>query len=598
LKEIFYFLKQIQSFAGVQLYINILGMMIVGLLEGMGTLLLIPMISMSGIVDFGFTRYSFLSFLQVLQSLPESIVLPSILVLYIFIVVGQNYLNKKLMVRNAIIQNGFLRKLRLDTHKVMLHSKWDFFIKTRKSDLVNLLLSEVTKTSSATNAFLQFIAALITTVIQIGLAFWLSPTITSYVLLCGALLVFMNRKFFKESMALGKRNFELNRTYFAGVTDQLNGIKDIKSNSLEQSRMEWLESITNKINTEQLEYTKLKSTSQFYYKSASAVFIAIFIFIALNAFTAQAGQLLLIILIFSRLWPRVTNIQSSLEQIATSIPSFKAVKMLQNECEKQTEFIFSEDNHISKLDLQSAIECSNVSFRYIKNKPRYALKDINITLQVNQMNAFVGPSGAGKSTLIDLIMGLNQPEKGQVLLDGIPLSKENLLSLRSSLSYVPQDPFLFYTSIRENLLLVEPNATDEDLWEALSFASAAEFVEKLPDGLDSIIGDRGIKLSGGERQRLVLARAILRKPSILVLDEATSALDTVSEAKIQESLNLLRGKMTIIVIAHRLSTIRSADQVIVLEEGKVVQQGEFNQLSQEKNKLFSRLLGKQIEVLQ
>ena len=598
MKEILYFLKQIQAFAGVQLYINVLGMMIVGLLEGMGTLLLIPMISMSGIVDFGVTRYSFLSFLQVLQSIPELIILPSILGLYIVIVVGQNYLNKKLMIRNTKIQNGFLRKLRLDTHKMLLHTKWNFFIKTRKSDLINLLLSEVTKTSSATNAFLQFTAALITTVIQIGLAFWLSPTITSYVLLCGALLVFMNRKFFKESMALGKRNFELNRVYFAGVTDQLNGIKDIKSNSLEQSRMEWLESITSKINTEQLEYTKLKSTSQFYYKSASAVFIALFIFIALNAFTAQAGQLLLIILIFSRLWPRVTNIQSSLEQIAASIPSFKAVKRLQNECEKQTEFIFSEENNIPKLHLHSAIECRNVSFRYSKNKPRYALQNINITLQANQMTAFVGPSGAGKSTLIDLIMGLNQPEKGQVLLDGTPLTKENLLSLRSSLSYVPQDPFLFHTSIRENLLLVEPNATDEDLWEALSFASAAEFVKKLPDGLDSIIGDRGIKLSGGERQRLVLARAILRKPSILVLDEATSALDTVSEAKIQESLNLLRGKMTIIVIAHRLSTIRNADQVIVLEEGKVVQQGGFNQLSQEKNKLFSRLLGKQIEVLQ
>ena len=598
MKEIFYFLKQIQSFAGVQLYINLLGMMIVGLLEGMGTLLLIPMISMSGIVDFGFTRYSFLSFLQVLQSIPESIVLPSILVLYIFIVVGQNYLNKKLMIRNAKIQNGFLRKLRLDTHKMLLHTKWDFFIKTRKSDLINLLLSEVTKTSAATNAFLQFIATLITTVIQIGLAFWLSPTITSYVLLCGALLVFMNRKFFKESMALGKRNFELNRTYFAGVTDQLNGIKDIKSNSLEHSRMEWLESITNKINTEQLEYTKLKSTSQFYYKSASAVFIAVFIFIALNAFTAQAGQLMLIILIFSRLWPRVTNIQSSLEQIATSIPSFKAVKMLQAECEKQTEFNTTDDNHIPKLNIDSAIECRNVYFRYNKNKPRHALENVNITLQANQMTAVVGPSGAGKSTLIDLIMGLNQPEKGLVLLDGNPLTKDNLLSLRSSLSYVPQDPFLFHTSIRENLLLVEPNATDAHLWEALSFASAAEFVKKLPDGLDSIIGDRGIKLSGGERQRLVLARAILRKPSILVLDEATSALDTVSEAKIQQSLNLLRGKMTIIVIAHRLSTIRNADQVIVLEEGKVVQQGGFTQLSQEKNKLFSRLLGKQIEVLQ
>jgi len=196
------------------------------------------------------------------------------------------------------------------------------------------------------------------------------------------------------------------------------------------------------------------------------------------------------------------------------------------------------------------------------------------------------------------LMGLNYPETGQVLLDDRSLTKENVLALRKSLSYVPQDPFLFNTSIRENLMLVKPDASEEELWEALTFASAAEFVTKLKNGLDSLIGDRGIKLSGGERQRIVLARAILRKPSILVLDEATSALDTESEAKIQLALDQLKGKMTVIVIAHRLSTIRNADQVIVLEDGQVIQQGEYTQLSQEKGKMFSKLLGKQLEVIQ
>lgn len=176
------------------------------------------------------------------------------------------------------------------------------------------------------------------------------------------------------------------------------------------------------------------------------------------------------------------------------------------------------------------------------------------------MTAIVGKSGAGKSTLIDLLMGLLQPEKGQVLLDGIPLNGDNVNAWRRALSYVPQEPFLFNVSIRENLLLVEPRANEKQLWEALEFAAAAEFVKKLPQGLDTHIGDRGVRLSGGERQRLVLARAILRKPEILILDEATSALDTENEAKIQEALEQLKGTTTIIVIAHRLSTIRNADQ--------------------------------------
>ena len=212
------------------------------------------------------------------------------------------------------------------------------------------------------------------------------------------------------------------------------------------------------------------------------------------------------------------------------------------------------------------------------------------------MTAVVGPSGAGKSTLIDMIMGLLQPERGHILIDNIPLSQSNLLSWRKSISYVPQDPFLFNGSIRENLLMIFPEATDEQIWEALEFAAAADFVRKLPQGLDTLVGDRGIRLSGGERQRIVLARAILRKPSILVLDEATSALDTENERKIQEAIEQLKGKMTIIVIAHRLSTISNADQVIVLDKGRIIQSGEFHQLAKEKKGMFSHLLGKQTEV--
>jgi len=213
------------------------------------------------------------------------------------------------------------------------------------------------------------------------------------------------------------------------------------------------------------------------------------------------------------------------------------------------------------------------------------------------MTAVVGRSGAGKSTLIDLFMGLNQPECGEVLVDGMSLTKDNLISLRKVVSYVPQDPFLFNTTVRENLMLVNPNATEEELWEALYFSSAAEFVKKLPDGLDSVIGDRGIKLSGGERQRIVIARAILRKPSILVLDEATSALDSENEAKIQQAIENLKGKMTIIVIAHRLSTIQKADQVVVLDEGKIIQKGGFVQLAEEKKSVFSNLVKNQLEAM-
>ncbi|WP_106496648.1 ABC transporter ATP-binding protein [Lentibacillus sp. Marseille-P4043] len=597
MKNVIYFLKQIHAYAGKKLYFNLIGMMLMSLLEGVGILLLIPMISMSGIVELDAGETPLLRIFSIFQDIPIGLGLPLILGIYVAIVIGQNLLQRQIAIRNATIQQGFLRHLRVETYSAVLHSNWDFFIKKRKSDLINLLKSEIARSSSGTNSLLLFMTSLIFTCVQIGLAFFLSPNITIFVLVCGLVLIFFNRKFLKRSLALGGKNYELGKSYLAGIIDQINGIKEIKSNTLEETRMDWFHNITKNMQDEQVNYTKLKTTSQLYYKAASAILIAAFIFIAVNMFNAQGGQLMLVIVIFSRLWPRVADIQASMEKIATTLPSFQAVKELQHECKQAIEIGCGKNQHVEPFCLMKEIECRNVSFRYNQNESDYALTDINVTIPAKQMTAFVGKSGAGKSTLIDLIMGLNQPEKGKVLLDGIPLASENLLSLRNAISYVSQDPFLFNESIRDNLMMVQPTASDEQLWEALAFSSAAAFVGNLPNGLDTLIGDRGIKLSGGERQRLVLARAILRNPSILVLDEATSALDTENEAKIQEALEGLKGKMTVIVIAHRLSTIQNADQVIVLDQGEVIQKGGFMQLAKEKRSMFSHLLSNQMEVI-
>ncbi|UAL50254.1 ABC transporter ATP-binding protein [Metabacillus dongyingensis] len=590
---ILYFLKQIQSYAGKRLYINLLGTVFISLLDGVGILLLIPMISITGIIDFNVGNTPFNEIFSFFDRIPSSVGLPFILLIFVLIVILQNFLHRHITIQNIKIQHGFFRHLRVNTYHSLLHANWAFFIKNRKSDLINLLTTEVARSSAGTHSLLQFLAFLIFTVIQIGLAFFLSPSITFFLLLCGALIVFLNRKFLKMSLALGKKNYSLGKEYLAGITDQMNGIKDIKSNTLEKSKMNWFLTVTKGMQDEQIEYTTLRTMSQLYYKVASSILIAVFIYIAVNMFHAQAGELMLIIVIFSRLWPRVAGIQSSLEQIATMLPSFHAVKNLQNESRIAVEFKEFENLSISPIQIKKEIECKNVYFRYSQNSDSYALEGINVVIPSNKMTAFVGKSGAGKSTLIDILMGLNLPEKGQVLIDGTLLTSENLLSMRKAVSYVPQDPFLFNASIKENLLMVESEATDEEIWKALEFSSAAEFVKKLPKGLDTLVGDRGIRLSGGERQRIVLARAILRKPSILVLDEATSALDTENEANIQKALERLKGSITIIVIAHRLSTIRNADQVIVLEQGNVIQKGEFGQLAKDKKNLFGKLLNNQ-----
>ncbi|CAN7172282.1 ABC transporter ATP-binding protein [Paenibacillus sp. LjRoot56] len=591
MKQTFYFVKKLHAFSGKILYINLLAMIFISLLQGIGILFLIPMITASGIIKLNATGIPFSHWFEIFHKVPALLELPLILGIYVLLVIGQTVFQNHISIRNAKIQHGFTRHLRLETYGFILQANWDFFIKNRKSDLINLLTSELARVSAGTHTFLQFIASIIFTLAQVSLAFWLSPRITVFVLVSGLLLIFISRKFLRRSLKFGNSTFELGQSYLAGVTDQINGIKDIKSNRLEKARMDWYVALTERMRNEQVAYTKLQAGSSKMYKASSAVLIAVFIYISVNLFRAQPEQLLLIIIIFSRLWPRFIGIQSSMEQIAVVMPSFKALVELHEQCAVGREFKEGMDHEPKeqRIHMKQGINLENVCFRYDLGEPAYALQKVNLHIPANRMTAIVGHSGAGKSTLVDVVMGLLKPESGSVMIDGIPLTDDILLSLRESLGYVSQDPFLFNTSIRDNLLMVKPHAEEKQLWEALQFSSAADFVRKLPQGLDTLIGDRGVRLSGGERQRLILARAMLKKPSILILDEATSALDNENEAKIQEVLEQLKGKMTIIVIAHRLSTIRDADEVIVMEEGKIIQVGKYEKLAKEKKGVFSFL---------
>ncbi|PLR87272.1 ABC transporter ATP-binding protein [Bacillus sp. V33-4] len=585
MKELIYFIKRLYSFTGKILFINLFGMVLVSFLDGVGMLLLIPMLSIGGILEMGNTS-SMLGLLDFLKDFPESIGLPFILGVYITLVIGQSLLEKSIAIRDVKIQQGFLNGLKEEIYQSIMFVKWDFFLKTRKSDLINSLTKDINRVGMGIKMFLLLVSNLIFTVIQIGIAFWLSAQISGLVLICGLGLAFFSWKFVKQAKILGKETTQLSRKYLAGITDNLNGIKDIKTNTLEKSRMQWLRTLNKRMLKEQVKYVKLQSNTRLSYKLALSVIITCFIFLSVNLFHSQPEKLLIVILLFSRLWPRFVSIQSNLQQLASTLPAFKVLLDLQNRTKGSAEMDFGDDENIKPLYVKKMIECRNVFFRYNVKTPTYALRNISVQIPTNYMTAIVGHSGAGKSTLVDIIMGLNHPESGDLLIDGVPLTGKDLLALRKSISFVPQDPFLFNSSIRQNLLLMEPNATEEQMWEALELAAADDFVKSLSKGLDTKIGDRGIRLSGGERQRLVLARAILRKPSILVLDEPTSALDTENEIRIQEALQKLKKKMTILIIAHRPSTINHADQVIVLDQGEIIQKGEYKQLINEKKEVL------------
>ncbi len=206
----------------------------------------------------------------------------------------------------------------------------------------------------------------------------------------------------------------------------------------------------------------------------------------------------------------------------------------------------------------------------------FTIENLDLDIDAGKTTAMVGLSGAGKSTIADLVMGLIKPGKGIILIDGKPLTDTS--SWRNQIGYVAQDTFLFNDTVKNNLLFADEDADDDEIWRALKSASAREFVINLPQGLDTLIGDRGVILSGGERQRLALARALLRKPSLLIMDEATSNLDSENEKNILQSIEKLHGDISILMIAHRLSTIKNADHIYLIENGRVVESGSWEEL--------------------
>ncbi|WP_025720836.1 ABC transporter ATP-binding protein [Paenibacillus sp. 1-18] len=612
------YITKLYAVNGGALFLNIGCMMIISLLEGFGIYMLVPMLAAIGIFA-GHSGLPFLSggFDHFLSYIPKSWLLPGMLLLFVVLLTGQALLQRYQSILNSQIQQRFMRSLRIDVYTSFMKAQWTFYLRQRKSDFSHVMTTELARVSQGTNLLLQLTTSVMFTLIQIALAFWLSPSLTGLVFLSGLGLFVVFRRSIRNAKQLGDRTTELSQIYFAGITDHLNGMKDIKSNLLEAANIDWFRSLTRRMEDNSTQFVRQNATTQFLHRTAAAVFVVCLIFASLQWLHISPEKLIVLILIFSRLWPRFALIQASLEYIMSMISAFESVTKVQQECEAFSdpsltalaapptrvpsdvsglhESPYTSASARHPLFLRSGIECNGLDYRY-DSAAEPALHQINLFIPAKGMTAIVGKSGAGKSTLVDVLMGFLRPTGGQIKIDGRVLDDELLPQWRQSFGYVSQDPFLFHATVRENLKLAYKEASEKQLWEALHFAAADSFVARLPQGLDTVIGDRGIRLSGGERQRLVLARAVLHHPPVLILDEATSALDGEHEAAIQAALERMKGQMTLIVIAHRLSTIRHADQIVVLEQGEVIQQGNYRQLEQEERGAFSQLLSYQSSV--
>jgi ATP-binding cassette subfamily C protein len=487
---------------------------------------------------------------------------------------------------NAGVREDVTNSMRVRVYRAIARAEWKFIVTRRQSEFVHVLDNEISRVGAAAYQVIEMGIAVAVSLVYLALAFHFSPVMALIVLLCAALLAWVVRGSLRKARAVGSRASTARKNLHTAVSEHVASLKTAKSYGVTDRHEEIFLSLSHETRDVNLESTAGQTDLQQRLEFGSTVLLAIIVYLAYEVLWVSAAQLLVLLFVFARLMPRLVAVYRQVQGLAGVLPVLERVTELEQECLEAAEAVSSEDSDVS---FDRSICFEKVSFTYLRRAKTPAVRDVDLEIEAGLTTAIVGPSGAGKSTLADLIIGLLSPTKGRIMVDGEELTPDRLEAWRRHISYVPQETFLFHDTVRANLVWALPEATDDEVWEALRLSAASEFVAALPHGLDTVVGERGVLVSGGERQRLSLARALLRRPRILVLDEATSSLDSENELRIQRAIEELHHRMTIVIITHRLSTIRKADMIHVLENGRLIQSGTWAELTLDSRDRFRQL---------
>ena len=555
--------------------VALLLLLLAGLAQGVGLLMLIPLLDLVGIEVGAGTASWFVQMIeQALRILGVPVSLATVLLLFVLVMGCRALLDRSSKLAAAALQIELAADVKQRLYNSIIRSNWLFFTQNRASDFTHVITDQVMRMTAAMDGLLRMVATAIMGLVYVILSVTLSPLLSILVLSVGLLLFVAFRNYNEEAHTLGRRWQEVMQSVYAALSESFSAMKVVKSHGLEDRQTQSFSHLTDGLVAVYRAVFKARADLGFLLSISSVVLLSIFVYFALTVLQVSAAVLLMLIYLFSRLLPTFTGLQSQYQQVANVLPAFEAITDLQVRSDAAQE----QAQRSKPVRFEHELRLENVSFRYEDRSDLPALSNVELTVACGKTTAIVGPSGSGKTTVADLIIGLIEPSKGRILVDDSPLDSAWLHNWRDQVAYVPQEGFLFHDTLRANLRVLRPEASDEELMEALKFAVADEFVGRLPEGLDTVLGDRGVRLSGGERQRLALARALLRRPALLVLDEATSALDSESEAKVQQAVEQLHGTVTILVIAHRLSSVRNANVIYVLDQGRVVESGDWARL--------------------
>ncbi|WP_100628144.1 ABC transporter ATP-binding protein [Algoriphagus formosus] len=476
----------------------------------------------------------------------------------------------------SVEAQNLIAKLRSQVQSHIIKLPIRFFDNTKTGELVSRIMSDVEGVRNLVGTgFAQMIGGILTAVISLILLISISPMMTLYVLVPVIVFGVVSLKAFGKIRPIFRERGKINAQVTGRLTETLGGIRVIKGFNAEEQEIKTFQKGVDEL----FQNVKSSLTATSFVTSAGTLLLGLasagimgiggwmimegqMTFGDFLAFTLYLGFMIAPIVQMSNIGSQLTEAFAGLDRTEEIMNA-----PLESDDKKRK---------IELHDFKGDILFDKVSFSYEEGKE--VVKEISFEAPAGSVTALVGTSGSGKTTIAGLAASFLNPDSGEISLDGNDLGEVTLESYRSRLGVVLQDDFLFEGTIRENILFPRPDATEDQLHQAVRAAHVQEFTDRFEDGLDTLIGERGVKLSGGQRQRIAIARAILADPKILILDEATSNLDTESETLIQASLKELMKGRTTFVIAHRLSTIRQADQILVIEQGEIVERGKHDEL--------------------
>jgi ATP-binding cassette subfamily C protein len=551
-----------------QSLLMLIAMLLAGMAEGIGLSAMLPLLSTAiGSQAAGHTANSPAAERMVREGIQALGITPTLEVLMGIIFAAIILKSGLILLANKRI--GFTvaqvaTDLRLEFLRALLASRWRFHLRQPVGVLANTMVTEANRTSKAYLCGATMTIAFIQALILVIVAFMVSWKATLAAIIGGFMIFYILRRLIKKARHAGDRQTRALKSLVAQLVDNLQSIKPIKAMALENLAESVLSKTTTKLN----KALRKQVISKEYLRALSEPLryglLLLGLYATLTYLKIPVATVIVYVFLIGRILQQLGKVQDEYQKMVIFESAYHSMKNRIKEVKADREVSYGKQPPV----LDKAIRLNQITFSY-DNKS--ILSNASFIFPVGMITAIVGPSGSGKTTVADLVIGLLKPNQGEIWIDDLALEQIDLKKWRQLIGYVPQESWLLHDTVLKNVTLSDPELTKEDAIGALKAAGAWEFVQAMPQGINSTVGERGYKISGGQRQRIALARALAHKPKLLILDEATTALDPKSEKRICNTLNRLRGALTILAISHQAAVLEVADQAYRLQNGGVVQ---------------------------